>query len=66
LSIDKNCRQRGSDAKDSPLLLEFDRAAECGDVVTGGKKGNQAEGDTAEHLEHAEAIEAQRAAGWCY
>jgi hypothetical protein len=47
-------------------LLEFDRAAECGDVVIGGKKGNQAEGDTAEHLEHAEAIEAQRAAGWCY
>jgi hypothetical protein len=63
LSIDKNCRQRGNDAKNSPVLLEFDGAAECGDVVIRGKEGNQAEGDTAEHLEHAEAIEAQPAPG---
>jgi hypothetical protein len=45
------------------LLLEFDGAAECGDVVIGRKKGNQAEDDTAEHLEHAEAIEAQPTPG---
>jgi hypothetical protein len=65
LSIDKNCRQRGNDEKDSPLLLEFDGAAECGDVVIGGKEGNQAEGDTAEHLEYTQAIEALPAPGWC-
>ena len=45
------------------MLLELEGAAGEGDVVIGGKQGNQAEGDTAEHLEHAEAIEAQRAAG---
>jgi hypothetical protein len=27
-------------------------------MVIGGKEGDQAEGDAAEHLEHAEAIEA--------
>jgi hypothetical protein len=45
-------------------LLERDGAAEEGDVVIGGKQGDQAEGDCAEHLEHAEAIKAQPAAGW--
>jgi hypothetical protein len=58
LSIDNNCRQRGSDENDSPLLLELEGAAEDGDMVIGGKEGDQAEGDAAEHLEHAEAIEA--------
>jgi len=61
LSIDNNCRQRGSDENDSPLLLERDAAAEDGDVVIGGKKGDQAEGKAAEHLQDAEAIEAQPA-----
>jgi hypothetical protein len=46
------------------LLLERDAAAEGGDVVIGGKEGDQAEGDAAEHLEHAEEVEAQPAAGW--
>jgi hypothetical protein len=32
-------------------------------MVIGGEQGNQAEGDAAEHMEHAEAIEAQPAAG---
>jgi hypothetical protein len=63
LSIDNNCRQRGSDENDSPLLLESDGAAEEGDVVIGGEEGNQAEGKAAEHLEHAEVVEAQPAAG---
>jgi hypothetical protein len=58
LSIDNNCRQRGSDENDSPLLLELEGAAEDVDMVIGGKEGDQAEGDAAEHLEHAEAIEA--------
>ena len=48
----KNCRQRGSDETDSPLLLEPEDAAEDGDVVIGGEQGNQAEGDADEHLEH--------------
>jgi hypothetical protein len=63
LSIDNNCRQRGSDEKDSPLLLELEGAAEEGDMVIGKEEGDQAEGDASEHLEHAEAIEAQPAAG---
>ena len=45
------------------MLLERDAAAEDGDVVIGGEQGNQAEGDTAEHLEHTQAIKAQPAAG---
>jgi hypothetical protein len=64
LSVDNNCRQRGSDENDSPLLLERDDAAEEGNVVTEGKQGDQAEGDGAEHLENAEEIEALTAAGW--
>jgi hypothetical protein len=62
LSIDNNCRQRGSDENDSPLLLELEGAAEEGDMVIGGEQGDQAEGEAAEHLEHAEAVEAQPAA----
>jgi hypothetical protein len=65
LSIDNNCRQRGSDERDSPLLLEPDGAAERCDVVIGGKECDQAEGDAAEHLEHTQAIKAQPVAGWC-
>jgi hypothetical protein len=63
IGYDNNCRQRGSDENDSPLLLERDGAAEDADMVIGGEQGNQAEGDAAEHMEHAEAIEAQPAAG---
>jgi hypothetical protein len=47
-------------------LLERDGAAEGGDVVIGGKAGDQAEGEAAEHLEHAEAIEAQPARWWWF
>jgi hypothetical protein len=39
-------------------LLELEGHAECGDVVIGGKEGDQAEGKAAEHLQDAEAIEA--------
>jgi hypothetical protein len=63
LSIDNNCRQRGSDEKDSPLLLELEGAAEEGDMVIGGEQGDQADGDAAEYLEHTEAIKAQPVAG---
>jgi hypothetical protein len=47
------------------LLLELEGPTECGDVVIGGKEGDQAEGEASEHLEHAEVVEAQPAAGWC-
>jgi hypothetical protein len=63
LSVDKNCRQRGNDERDPPLLLEVEGAAGEGDVVIGGEQGNQAEGDAAEHLEHTQAIKAQPGAG---
>ena len=60
---DKHCRHRGSNAGDAPLLLELEGAADEGDVVIGGKEGDQAEGEAAEHLEHAEVVETQPAAG---
>jgi len=48
------------------LLLELEGAAGEGDVVIGGKQGNQAEHEAAEHLESTQAIQAQPAAGrWC-
>jgi hypothetical protein len=43
------------------LLLELEGAAEEGDMVIGGEQGDQAEGEAAEHLQDAEAIEAQPA-----
>ncbi len=43
------------------MLLELEGPAECGDVVIGGKEGDQAEGDACEHLEHGKAIEAKPA-----
>jgi hypothetical protein len=58
LSVDKNCRQRGNDERDSPLLLELEGVAGEGDVVIGGKQGDQAEGDAAQGLENAKAVEA--------
>ena len=48
------------------MLLELEGAAGDGDVVIGGKQGDQAEGDAPEHLEHTQAIQAQPAAlRWC-
>jgi hypothetical protein len=48
------------------LLLELEGAAGEGDVVIGGKQGDQAEHEAAEHLEHTQAIQVQPAAGrWC-
>jgi hypothetical protein len=58
LSIDKNCRHRGSDANDAPLPLELDAGAEGGDVVIGGEQGDQAENETSDGLGGAEAVEA--------
>lgn len=41
---DKNDRQRGSDEGDSPLLGDGEDAAGDAEVVEGGEKGDQAEG----------------------
>jgi hypothetical protein len=54
----KNCRHRGSDARDAPLLGEGEGAAGEGDVVIGAEQGDQAEDEAAEGLEDAEAIQA--------
>ena len=63
LRVDKNCRHRGSDENDAPLLLELEVVAGDGDVVIGGEQGDQAEGQAADGLGDAEAIEACIAAG---
>ena len=57
-SIDNNCRHRGNDEKGSPLLLELDACAGEGDVVIGGKQGDQAEQQTTDGLNETEPIEA--------
>ncbi len=57
-SIDNNCRHRGSDEKDSPLLLEREVAAGDVDVVIGGEQGDQAEEQAADGLTETEPIEA--------
>ena len=57
-SIDNNCRHRGKDEKESPLLLEREAAAGDDDVVIGGEQGDQAEEQAADGLEEAEPIEA--------
>ena len=59
MSVDKNCRHRGSDARDAPLLREWEGAAGEGDVVIGAEKGDQAEDEAAEGLEDAQAIQAR-------
>jgi hypothetical protein len=62
-SIDKNDRHRGNDEGDTPLLGELEGAAGDGDVVIGGKQRDQANGETAEGLGGAEAIEGKPRAG---
>jgi hypothetical protein len=58
LRVDKNCRHRGSDEGDAPLLLEADIAAEGGDVVIGGKECDQAKDHSAAGLNGTEVIQA--------
>jgi hypothetical protein len=66
LSIDKNCRHRGNDEGDAPLLLESDAAAEDGDVVIGGKESDQAEDQAAARLDGTEVIQAWPRALLCW
>jgi hypothetical protein len=66
LRVDKNDRHRGSDEGDAPLLLEADVVAGEGDVVIGGKQGDQAEDQAAAGLEGTEVIQAGPGALWCW
>ncbi|MCX5949864.1 MAG: hypothetical protein NT158_01470 [Cyanobacteria bacterium] len=59
MSIDNNCRHRGNDERDSPLLLEGDAATGEGDVVIGRKQGNQADDEAADGLSQTEGVEAE-------
>jgi hypothetical protein len=59
LSIDKNCRHRGKDENDAPLLLEEDGGAGEGDVVIGREQGDQAEGQSSDGLGEAEAVKTE-------
>ena len=58
LRVDKNCRHRGSDEGDAPLLLEADAAAKGGDVVIGGKECDQAKDHPPAGLNGTEVIQA--------
>ncbi|QPN64623.1 hypothetical protein [Synechococcus sp. CBW1004] len=59
LRVDKNCRHRGSDERDSPLLGEREASTGEGDVVIGGEQGNQTEQQATDGLEEDEPIEAR-------
>ena len=62
----KNCRHRGSDEGDAPLLVDWDVAPGEGEVVIGGEQGDQAEGEAADRLGEAEAIEGGPRRGCCW
>ena len=56
---DKNCRHRGNDEIDAPLLLEGNAGAGEGDVVRGREQGDQAEGQSSDGLREAEAVKTE-------
>ena len=59
LSIDKNCRQRGNDENDAPLLLEREVSTGEGDVVIGGEQRDEADDQASEGLQPAKPIKAR-------
>ena len=61
MSVDKNERHRGSDAGDAPLLGDGEVAPGKGDVVIGGKEGDQAEGKATDGLGDTESVKAKGA-----
>jgi hypothetical protein len=61
LSIDKNDRHRGSDERDAPLLGDGDGAPGDGEVVIGGKQGDQAKSEATDGLGETEAVETEPA-----
>ena len=66
LRIDKNCRHRGSDEGDTPLLLDADGAAGEVDVVIGGKQGDQAKDQAAAGLDGTEVVKAEPGVLWSW
>jgi hypothetical protein len=66
LRVDKNCRHRGKDEGDAPLLLEADAAVEDGDVVIGGKESDQAKDHSPAGLDGTEVIQAWPGALLCW
>jgi len=62
LRVDKNDRHRGSDAGNSPLLLDWEVAADEGDVVIGLKQGDQAEDQAADSLGKAKPVKTETVA----
>jgi len=59
LIVDKNDRHRGSDAGDSPLLLDWEAAAGEGDVAIGRKQGDQANDQAANGLGQTEPVKTE-------
>jgi hypothetical protein len=59
LSIDKNDLHRGSDEGDAPLLGDGEVAPGDGEVVIGGKQGDQAKGEATNGLGETEPIETE-------
>jgi hypothetical protein len=64
LSVDNHKRHRGSDEPDAPLLRELEGGAGGeGDVVIGGKYGDQGDDDSGKGLDRSLEIETEAAAG---
>jgi hypothetical protein len=61
LSIDKNDLHRGSDEGDAPLLGDGEVAPGDGEVVIGGKQGDQAKGEATNGLGETEAVKSEPA-----
>ena len=58
---DKNDRHRGSDEGDAPLLGDGDVAPGEGEVVIGGKQGNQAKGKATDGQGETDPVETETA-----
>ncbi|MFN9629900.1 MAG: hypothetical protein ACK59A_06670 [Cyanobacteriota bacterium] len=57
MSIDKNCRHRGSDERNSPLLRDGDEEPADGEVVIGGEESDQTEDEATDGLGQTKAVE---------
>jgi hypothetical protein len=66
LSVDKNCRHRGSDEGDSPRLGDGEAEVAEVDGVIGGEQGDQTKNQAAAGLQATELIEAGSGALCCW
>jgi len=60
----KNCRHRGSDEGNAPGLGDGEIEAGEGEVVIGGKQGDQAEDQAADRLDGTGLVEAKPGRLW--